>query len=232
MVVVQNIDLINDVFKYDVILVGSGIKNTKGNGLQYKITKNFNYAYQALNATKFDDPNKLGTCLVVNGKKGVPTIVYCFITKGRYRPDICPDALNYEALDSCLELVGKNFKGKKIASTFLGESPFEGGGDKSKIWDAFNKHCKDLDITLYDYEQLNYRIEDNIAYKDMRDKYLNKEISEEEYYLRKSKYIWERHFGCHNPIPDMPYRKIQAMLKDKEQLNEYLEKNKENLFVF
>ena len=92
---IKDIDLINHVCEYDVVLIGTGIKNSKGNGFQHKISRCFKYVYNKMDETQYDDVRKLGTCLVIPEKYNFPIFVYCFITKGRLRPDIYPDALNY-----------------------------------------------------------------------------------------------------------------------------------------
>ena len=39
--IIKDIPLINDVFKYDVILVGTSINNALGNGFQRQVKINF-----------------------------------------------------------------------------------------------------------------------------------------------------------------------------------------------
>ena len=78
---IQGEDLFNHIKEYDVILIGTGIKNSKGDGFQHKIARNLKYVYDKLNETKYDDKNKFGTCLVVPSQYGFPTFVYCFICK-------------------------------------------------------------------------------------------------------------------------------------------------------
>ena len=51
-------NLINHIKEYDVILVGTSIKNCFGNGFQYDIGLNFPDVLKVNRKTKYDDPNK------------------------------------------------------------------------------------------------------------------------------------------------------------------------------
>ena len=46
---IQGEDLFNHIKEYDVILIGTGIKNSKGDGFQYKIARSLKYVYNKLN---------------------------------------------------------------------------------------------------------------------------------------------------------------------------------------
>lgn len=208
-------DLIEDIFQYDIILVGVGIKNSLGNGFQHKVFRNFPEVKKVHSNTPYNDVKKLGTVKVV---KTNPIFCICYITKGRYRPDIYPDAVDYPSLESCLSLISENFKDKKIASTILGESIFEGGGDRKKILNLFEKYLPNA--TLYDYEQIDFRVEDNHIYKDNEDKVLRREITTEEYYENKRNILWQNRYGIYREMPEefrvMPFRTFFKKYKDYE----------------
>lgn len=216
--IIKDIDLIDDIKKYDVILIGASIKNGKGNGFQHKVCRNFPLIDKKNKQTNYDDYRKLGTCLVINSyvEKGFPVFVICYITKGRYTPGKKPDALEYESLESCMNLINENFKGKKIASTIMGYSPFEGGGDKEKILEIINNNSNNIDLYLYDYEQKNYRDEDNENYFAINDLYSNGKITKEEYYDRKKHFLWDKAFGKYLfPIPEeLSEREIKKKIKE------------------
>ena len=142
----------------------------------------------------------------------------CYISRGRYRPDKIPDTVDYEALASCLSLINKNFPGKRVATTIIGHSPYEGGGDRDKIMKLLEEKLPDVDLYVYDYEQVDYRLEDNLTYKTIKYDYFTKKITREEYYERKKKYVWERTLGLYEPMPEGTYAEI------KNLLNEYRKK--------
>lgn len=210
-------DLIDDIKKYDVILVGTSIKNTLGNGFQHKIARNFPEVSVKNKQTKYDDVNKLGTCQVITSyvKDGFPIFVLCYITKGRYRPDLKPDTLDYDALESCLSLIEDNFKGKKVATTLLGNSNYEAGGDAKKIYEIIGNVINDVDLYIYDYIQEDYRLEDNRNYKQICNDYKNKLIDKDTFYQRKKDYILERKFGKYlkpSIYENMGYREMMNKL--------------------
>jgi len=208
-------NLINHIKEYDVILVGTSIKNCFGNGFQYDIGLNFPDVLKVNRKTKYDDPNKLGTCEVVTSyqKKGFPLFVICYITKGRYRPDIQPDALDYNALTNCLELVNKHFKGKKIGTTLIGNSNYEAGGNAKKIYDIIADTCDDVDLYIYDFEQENYKEKIRNTFVNIVKDYKTNNITLEEYQDRMKKFCWEKSFGIYTPMPDMSLTEIRNEIK-------------------
>lgn len=223
---IQGEDLFNHIKEYDVILIGTGIKNSKGDGFQYKIARSLKYVYNKLNETKYDDKNKFGTCLVVPSQYGFPTFVYCFICKSRYRIDKNPDTLDYDALKSCLELVNKNFVGCRIASTLLGHNESEGRGDKKVIMSIFENACKDIDIDVYDYKQKTMKEEDDEIWYGLKKKFKEGIITKEEYIKGIKIYRWQRRFGVYSDAPDsLSNRELSWIFRDQEKLARFLKDN-------
>ena len=216
-------NLIDEIKNYDVILVGTSIKNTLSNGFQHDIAVNFPKVNEVNNRTKYDSPSKLGTCEVVTSycKDGFPIFVICYITKGRYRPDIKPDALDYDALKSCLELVNKNFCGMKVASTLIGSEKYEGGGDAKKIYMLLSDICKDIDLTVYDYVQEDFREKELREYLKIGEERKSNAISREEYEEKMKNFLWEKNFGKY--LFQMPQDKTLYEIKKiiKEKKNEH-----------
>ena len=212
--IVKDKDLIYDVKNYDVVLVGVNIMNTKGNGFQFQVHLNFPKVYEAHRDSNYADVKKIGTVSVVPGE---PTFCLCYISKGRYRPDKVPDTVDYEGLENCLKLVAENFKDKRIASVLMGVSPYEGGGDRKRILDMFNRIFKDIDITIYDYEQTDYIKDMNKEYKENARKRKDNEITTEEYYNLKKNFLWRKHFGIYVPMPDgITYREVKQIIEKKK----------------
>lgn len=152
--IINGIDLYEDIDKYDVVLIGTNIYCNMSQGFQRKIMLNYSYVEDKNMSTKYGDEAKLGTILECK-KENNPTFVLLYINKGNFRPDLKKDYLSYESLEKCLKLVNVLYKGKKIASTFLGASKFDGNGDKEKIFEIISKSCDNVDLTVYDYIQLS-----------------------------------------------------------------------------
>lgn len=163
--IIQNINLFNDIDKYDVILIGTNIYNTLSQGFQRDIMLHYPFVHETNLRTNYGDRRKLGTIKECN--TGQPLFSLCFITKSmNFRPDIEKDYLDYDALERCLKLACVLYKGKKIATTLIGGSRFDGNGDKDKILTIIKNTCKDIDITIYDYYQLSKQEKKKLEYKE------------------------------------------------------------------
>ena len=150
--VVKDIDLYNHVGEFDVVLIGTNNYHMMSNGLQLNVMLNYPYVYDRNLETKYGDPEKLGTVLECKSD-GEPTFCLCFICSGNFRPDLNKEYLSYESLEKCLGLVNILYKGKRVATTLLGASRFDGNGDRDRIMGIFNSTIKDVDLTIYDYHQ-------------------------------------------------------------------------------
>lgn len=224
--IVKDVDLIEDIKKYDVILIGTGIKNSKGNGFQRKISVNFKYVYNELDKTKYDDKSKFGNCLVIPSKYENPIFIYCFIDKGRYKSNLYPDSVNYEALESCLKLVKENFGDKRIASTIMGVNKFEGEGDRDRILKLFETIFADTDITLYDYEQIDHNIESNTMLRNKVNEYKSGKITKEEFDKWRINFTWSLVYGIYSKPPEgLNLPKFQYLRRNKDALARYLKDN-------
>ena len=174
--VIENEQLIEHIYEYDVILVGTSIMNALGNGFQYQVRINFPEVDKANKATKYGDLRKLGTVKVIDTK---PIFCLLYISKGGYRKDIKPEYIDYQSLEETIKLINDNFKGKKIASTVIGVNQYEGGGDKEKILDILERNTKDIELFLYDSEQYDYAKERDSRWKNIVSQIGN--IGHEEY---------------------------------------------------
>lgn len=192
--IIKDIDIFNHFQDYDVILLGTNTYCTLCNGLQHKVRLDYPEVDKANMKTKYGDPRKLGQRLTI---KGEPTISLCYITHGfNFRPDIKPDYLDYDALENCLKTANIEFNGKKVASTILGSSRFDGNGNKEKILDIIDKSITRFDITIFDYYQ----------------KSREEELKEEWESIKK----WK----------DIDYKKFNELIKErKKRANERRNKN-------
>ena len=211
--IIKDMPLINDVFNYDVILVGTSILNSLGNGFQHQVKINFPVVDKINKTTNYGDNRKLGTVKVIDS---TPIFCLCYINKSKRRPDLIPDYLNYEALENCLKLINENFKGKKIASTIMGLSDYEGNGDRNRIMKIFTEYTPDIDIYLYDYTQTDYEQERKDKWYDIVNQ-IGK-ITTDEYRELKKRFHWENAFGIYKPTPEniTEYEIKQLIKKMKE----------------
>lgn len=198
--------LIEDIFDYDVIIVGTGIHNALGNGFQYDVKINFPFVEETVKKTPYADTRKLGTVNVIN-----TTPIFCvgFIHQGGYRKDLTPDYLNYDALTDVLKLVNDNFKNKRIATTLIGCSQFDGNGNREKVIDILENLDNNNTFYIYDYTQRDYRVIHNEKWNDIISQV--GKIPHSELRKRKDDFIKIRKFGIHG-------------LKNKEQTNGTKEK--------
>ena len=152
--IIKDVDLYEHLNEYDVILIGTNIYCSMGQGIQLQVMLNYPYVYNKNLETKYGDMEKLGTILEC-AEDGEPTFCLCFIVKGNFRPDLQKDYLYYESLENCLKLINILYKGKKIACPLLGASRFDGNGDKDRIMEIFNECITDVELTIFDYFQLS-----------------------------------------------------------------------------
>lgn len=215
--IVKDKNLIYDIPSHEVILVGTSINNTLGNGFQYQVKKAFPDVDEANKNTPYGDHRKLGTVTVV--KSEGKTFCLCYINKSRRRPDLNPDYLDYDALRNVVQIINTNFKGKTVVSTILGLSEYEGDGDRERILKILEENSSDINLVLYDFEQ-----PDRIAERKRRWNEIISSIGKvppEEYREMKKLYHWQEHFGVLKPIPEglSEYDVKQLIKEDKENHN-------------
>ena len=145
--IIKDKDPIWDTDKFDVILIGTSIYNQLNGGFQSKMKYKYPIVDEKNRETKYADFSKLGTRITINDTPIISLMYIC----GYPRPNI--DTVDYDSLTKCLLTANAEFRGKKIMATILGSSQFDGNGDKDKCLKIIEDSTKDLDITLYDYEQ-------------------------------------------------------------------------------
>lgn len=145
--IVKDKDPIWDTDNFDVILIGTSIYNQLNGGFQSKMKYKYPIVDEKNRETKYADFSKLGTRITINDTPIISLMYIC----GYPRPNI--DTVDYDSLTKCLLTANAEFRGKKIMATIIGSSQFDGNGDKDKCLKIIKDSTKDLDITLYDYEQ-------------------------------------------------------------------------------
>lgn len=145
--IIKDKDPIWETDNFDVILIGASIYNQLNGGFQSKIKYKYPIVDEKNRETKYADFSKLGTRITINDTPIISLMYIC----GYPRPNI--DTVDYDSLTKCLLTANAEFRGKKIMATIIGSSQFDGNGDKDKCLKIIKDSTKDLDITLYDYEQ-------------------------------------------------------------------------------
>lgn len=149
--------------KYDVILVGTTIYCMLTNGFQSKVRLKYPYIDEINDSTNYGDMRKLGKRLTIDGK---PIISLMYIANYPHSKRVF---LDYDALEYALSTANAEFKGKKVMTTMLGCSKFDGNGDKEKVLEIMLKTTKDLDLDVYDYDQLEKRKEIRLYFNRIKD---------------------------------------------------------------
>ena len=145
--IIKDKDPIWETHKFDVILIGTSIYNQLNGGFQSKMKYKYPIVDEKNRETKYADFSKLGTRITINDTPIISLMYIC----GYPRPNI--DTVDYDSLTKCLLTANAEFRGKRVMATILGSSQFDGNGDKDKCLKIIEGSTKDLDITLYDYEQ-------------------------------------------------------------------------------
>lgn len=184
--IVKDKDPIWDTEEFDVLLVGTSIYNQMNGGFQSKVRYKFPIVEDKNNKTKYADTAKLGTRLTIEGE---PTISIMYIC-GYPRPN--SPTIDYEALECCLRTANAEFRGKKVLTTLVGSSEFDGGGDKEKCLKIIEENTNDLDITVYDYVQ-----------KKRKD-----EIDEQRLYLKSLQYTNKDKYEKLKTVFDLYLKKL------------------------
>ena len=216
---IKDENLIYHVKEYDVVLVGTTINNSLGNGFQKDVERSFKYVSDANKRTIYGDKNKYGTVLVVNGE---PVFCLCYIYSARTNPSTKPDVLDYDALRKCLCQIDNNFQGKKIATTLIGASEFDGGGNPDNVREIIESSFQNCNIDVYDFEQSNYRVEDAIRYNNIVKLRTDGKITREQYEQLKKEDLWRRYRGIYEKMPEgLSYLQLKEYIKnDNNEENE------------
>jgi hypothetical protein len=151
--IIKDVNIMDEISKYDTVLIGTNVYCTLSQGVQRDIALNYSYAREKNFQTKYGDVSKLGKILECTCENE-PTIVLLYMYRGYpYRKKMDEDYLDYNALEKCLKEVNKKYKNKTLATTLLGCSRFDGHGDRDKVIDIMNKTLTDVHVVVYDFFQ-------------------------------------------------------------------------------
>lgn len=172
--IIKDKEAIYDTEKYDVVLLGLSTHNVLMGNFQGKMAVKYPIIEKAYYNTPVGDIRKLGKRITIDDLGDEkPKISLMFICT---YPSRKKDFIDYEALEKCLKTANAEFKGMRVMSTILGSSKFDGRGNKEKCISIIKECCKDIDLYLYDYEQIS--IKDEIYrqrkyFKELKENYKN-----------------------------------------------------------
>lgn len=151
MKIIKDKEPIFDTENYDVILVGTSIYDILCNGFQGKMACKYPYIVEENHKQSYADTRRLGTRITIE-RKGNPTISLMYICG---LPQRKQKSLDYDALKQCLTTAALEFKNKRIMTTVLGCTDFDGEGNKRRVLRMMEKAFDGMDVDVYDYKQRN-----------------------------------------------------------------------------
>ena len=201
--IIKDKQLIEDIFNYNVVLYGMGINNAMNKGFSYDIALHFPVVYAEENETGYGNLNKYGTIRITDVYRTIKFCAcYCYnIGLKRKNNGVFID---YELLEKCLNLVKERFnKTVKIVSPIIGQDKYDGNGDKETIINIYSKVFGDeYDITLYDFEQWDFKANIYKERVDLTSQYKNGKITKDELKEKQRETEWKRLHGIYEKMPD------------------------------
>lgn len=190
--IIKDTEPIYETEKYDVVLVGTSTHNDLRGNFQAKIGNKYPIVEKVNNKTPYGDLRKLGKRVTIDDNTPIISLMYICTYPSRKK-----DFIDYDALEKCLRTANAEFKGKKVMSTIIGSSNFDGKGDRKKCLKIIKECTKDLDLYLYDYNQITIKEEilrQEEYIKEIRKKYKEdkeklKKINEIKIELRKQTFL-------------------------------------------
>lgn len=152
--IIKDKEAIYDTEQYDVVLMGLSTHNIFMGNFQGKMVVKYPIVEKVNDSTPYGDVRKLGKCITIHDN--TPIISLMYICTYPSRKD---NFIDYEGLRKCLETANNDFKGKKVMTTLLGSTKFDGKGDREKCLKIIEETTKDLDLYIYDFEQITIKEE-------------------------------------------------------------------------
>lgn len=192
-------DAIYEVDRFDVVLLPTTIYLDLHGGLAGKMRYKYPIIQEMNDKQPYADLRRLGTRLTVPVEGG-PTVslIYCCEFPTTKKPYI-----DYEAFEKGLRTAAAEFKGKRIACTWMGSGKWDGNGDREKCNKIIEECLGGLDVTILDYKQYTYfeeraRIRSYLYHLKKKDKQKFKEMGLNEDILLKRMYLRDMN---HDPQP-------------------------------
>lgn len=152
--IIKDKEAIYDTDNFDVVLMGVSTHNMFMGNFQGKMAVKYPIIEKVINNTPYGDLRKLGKRITIDDRS--PIISLMFICTYPSRKE---NFIDYEALEKCLRTANAEFKGKKVLTTVLGSTKFDGKGDREKCLKIIEENTKDLDLYIYDFEQITIKEE-------------------------------------------------------------------------
>lgn len=152
--VIENVDAFWEIDRYDVVLLGCSIYCMIEGGFGGKLKNRFPIIREVDDKTPYADTRKLGTRVNIKETKPMFSLAYICKYPMKKKPTV-----DYDALEKCLQTFNNEFKGKKVITTILGHSKYDGYGDKDKCLEIMRRCLTDVDVDIYDYRQMSMREE-------------------------------------------------------------------------
>lgn len=147
--IIKDKEAIYDTDNYDVVLMGVSTHNLFMGNFQGKMAIKYPIIEEVNNSTPYGDLRKLGKRVTIEETKPIISLMYICTYPSRKA-----NYIDYDALENCLKTANSEFKGKKVMTTFLGTTQFDGKGDRDKCLEIIKKCTKDLDLYIYDFPQI------------------------------------------------------------------------------
>jgi hypothetical protein len=186
--------------KYDAVLIPMSIYNSMNKGFAYEVSLNFKGVRDEEKKTPYGDRRKYGTTHKI--KNGSVIFIMCYIHTNGFNKDENGIFVSYDNLKRCLETVNNEYEGKGVATVIMGANSDDGNGDRDKILEIMENTCKDIELTVYDYEEKDIRLDYFKKIAELRRKYKERGITSDEYTEERSKLEWERRNGRFEEMPD------------------------------
>ena len=154
--IIKDKEAIYETDNYDVVLMGVSTHNMFMGNFQGKMIVKYPIVEEVGNSTPYGDKRKLGKRITIDDNKPVISLMYICTYPSRKS-----EYIDYAALENCLKTANAEFKGKKVMTTLLGATKFDGKGDKEKCLKIIEENTKDLDLYIYDFEQITIKDEIN-----------------------------------------------------------------------
>lgn len=151
--VIKDKEPIYDIENYDVVLIGLSTHCMICGNYQFKLNVKYPIIEKVNDSTGYGDLRKLGKRITIDDMKPIISLMYIctYPTKKPY--------VKYDALERCLKTANAEFKGKKIVTTIVGASQFDGKGDKEKILKLMEECLTDVEVDVYDYDIISVKEE-------------------------------------------------------------------------
>ena len=152
--IVKDKEPIYDTDNFDVVLMGVSTHNILMGNFQGKMGIKYPIVEKVNNSTPYADLRKLGKRVTIDDNKPIISLMYICTYPSRK-----DDFIDYDALENCLRTANAEFKGKKVLTTMLGSTKFDGKGDRDKCMKIIEECTKDLNLYVYDYEPITIKEE-------------------------------------------------------------------------